>query len=111
MPAAPAFGNWRRTLTCEAVLPGPLMGSGWRSQPIQKKALVCLRFRWTAVIRFVCWTRLLTTPLWSPNGAFILYAEPLQGGTLSVKAIFPDKAAIQMPEIRVLYTTSIPLSL
>jgi Tol biopolymer transport system component len=56
--------------------------------------------------------RLLDTtsyhPLWSPNGAFILYAEPLQGGTLSVKAISPDKAAIQLPGIEVLYTTSIP---
>jgi Tol biopolymer transport system component len=56
--------------------------------------------------------RLLDTtsyhPLWSPDGGSILYAEPLQGGTLLAKAITPDKTAIPLPEIKLLYTTSIP---
>ncbi len=49
--------------------------------------------------------RLLDTPsynpLWSPDGRFIIYSEPLQGGTFLVKAITPDKVPVPMPDIRV----------
>jgi hypothetical protein len=47
-------------------------------------------------------------PLWSPDGKFILYAEPLQGGTFVAKAISPDKAPVRLPELQVDYTTSTP---
>ena len=56
--------------------------------------------------------RLLDTtsyhPLWSPDGGFIIYSEPLQGGTFLAKAITPDKAPARLPNIQVLYTTSTP---
>ena len=47
-------------------------------------------------------------PLWSPDGRFIIYSEPLQGGTFLVKAITPDKVPVPMPDIRVPYTTATP---
>ena len=47
-------------------------------------------------------------PLWSPDGGFIVYSEPLQGGTLVVKAITPAKTPVRMPDIQVNYTTATP---
>ena len=47
-------------------------------------------------------------PMWSPNGRFIVYSEPLQGSTFVTKAITPDKVSVPIPDIRVSYLTSTP---
>jgi serine/threonine protein kinase len=47
-------------------------------------------------------------PLWSSDGKFIAYSEPLLGGTLVVKAITPDSTPVRMPDIQVNYTTANP---
>jgi Tol biopolymer transport system component len=47
-------------------------------------------------------------PLWSPDGRYILYSEPLQGSQMLVKAITPNKEAVQIPEIYVPYTATTP---
>jgi serine/threonine protein kinase len=47
-------------------------------------------------------------PLWSPDGRFIVYSEPLQGATFVTKAITPDRVSVPIPEIRVFYLTSTP---
>ena len=47
-------------------------------------------------------------PIWSPDGRFIVYSEPLQGGTFLTKAITPDKASYSIPDIRVYYAMSTP---
>ena len=47
-------------------------------------------------------------PLWSPDGRFIVYSEPLQGSTFVTKAITPDKVSVPIPDIRVSYLTSTP---
>ena len=49
-----------------------------------------------------------TTPLWSPDGRFIVYSEPLQGSVFVTKAITPDKVSVPIPEIRVSYLMSTP---
>jgi len=48
------------------------------------------------------------SPIWSPDGRFIVYSEPLQGGTALAKAITPDKTPVPMPDIRVNYTSVTP---
>jgi len=40
-------------------------------------------------------------PVWSPDGAFILYFESLQGGATPIKAVTPDRAPHPVPDIRV----------
>jgi Tol biopolymer transport system component len=50
-------------------------------------------------------------PLWSPNGEYILYSEPVQGSQMVVKAITPRKATVQLPEIYVPYTAATPYRL
>jgi tricorn protease-like protein len=47
-------------------------------------------------------------PLWSPDGEFIVYSEPVQGSTLVTKAITPDKRPFRIPEIQVVYLVSTP---
>jgi len=47
-------------------------------------------------------------PIWSPDGRFIVYSEPLQGSTFLTKAITPDKIPVPMPDIRVSYTSATP---
>jgi WD40 repeat protein len=47
-------------------------------------------------------------PIWSPDGRFIVYSEPLQGGAFLAKAITPDRAAYSIPDIRVFYAISTP---
>ena len=50
-------------------------------------------------------------PLWSPDGEYILYSEPVQGSQMLVKAITPQKAPVQLPEIYVPYTAATPYRL
>ncbi len=56
--------------------------------------------------------RLLDTlsfhPLWSPDGDFIVYSEPRDGGIFLAKAITPDKAPVPLPEILVNQQSSNP---
>jgi len=47
-------------------------------------------------------------PIWSPDGRFIVYSEPLQGSVFLTKAITPDKMPVPMPDIRVDYTSATP---
>lgn len=47
-------------------------------------------------------------PLWSPDSTFIMYAQPLQGGTLTAKAITADKKPVELPKIEISYTTLTP---
>jgi serine/threonine protein kinase len=47
-------------------------------------------------------------PLWSPDGRFILYSEPVQGGVLQAKAITPDGAPFPRPVTLVNYVRSSP---
>ncbi len=46
---------------------------------------------------------LCLNPVWSSDGRFILYSEPLAGALLRLKAITPDKAPFPLPEITVRY--------
>jgi serine/threonine protein kinase/Tol biopolymer transport system component len=50
-------------------------------------------------------------PLWSADGEYILYSEPLQGAQMIVKAITPHKTAVHVPEIYVPYTAATPYRL
>ena len=48
-------------------------------------------------------------PLWSPDGKYIVYSEPLRGSQLAVKAITLGKAPVPMPGmLAVPYTTATP---
>lgn len=47
-------------------------------------------------------------PLWSSDGEYILYSEPLQGSQMRVRAITPRKEPVHLPEIYVPYTASTP---
>ena len=47
-------------------------------------------------------------PMWSPDGRFIVYSEPLQGSTFVTKATTPDRVSVPIPEIRVSYLMSTP---
>jgi serine/threonine protein kinase/Tol biopolymer transport system component len=47
-------------------------------------------------------------PLWSPDGKYILYSEPVQGSLMRVQAITPSKQMVQIPEVYVPYTASTP---
>ena len=38
-------------------------------------------------------------PVWSPDGSFILYAEPIQGPQYAIKAVTPEKQPHPMPEL------------
>jgi WD40 repeat protein len=46
--------------------------------------------------------------LWSPDGKFLIYSEPLQGGTSITKGIRPDKTSFPFPAIQLEYTTANP---
>jgi WD40 repeat protein len=46
------------------------------------------------------------SPLWSPDGKFLIYAEPLQGAASVTKAIRLDKTAIPFPALQLEYTTA-----
>jgi serine/threonine protein kinase/Tol biopolymer transport system component len=56
--------------------------------------------------------RLLETPsyhpLWSPDGKFIIYCEPLRGRIFVTKVITPEKEPFRAPELHVNYTTATP---
>jgi serine/threonine protein kinase len=39
-------------------------------------------------------------PLWSPDGRFVVYSEPREGGVLQARAVTPDKAPVPLPDIR-----------
>jgi Tol biopolymer transport system component len=43
-------------------------------------------------------------PVWSPDGNFILYSEQQGGSRFVLKAIRPDKTAVPIPDISVVYT-------
>jgi serine/threonine protein kinase/Tol biopolymer transport system component len=47
-------------------------------------------------------------PVWSPDGQFILYSEPVSGSNMLVKAVTRTKAAVPMPRIVVPYTWATP---
>jgi hypothetical protein len=57
-------------------------------------------------------TRLLDTPsynpVWSPDGKYIVYSEPMGGSNMAVKAVTRTKAAVPVPEIVVPYTRATP---
>ena len=57
-------------------------------------------------------TRLLDTasynPVWSPDGQFIVYSEPMSGSNMAVKAVTRTRAAVPMPRIVVPYTRATP---
>jgi serine/threonine protein kinase/Tol biopolymer transport system component len=57
-------------------------------------------------------TRLLDAasynPVWSPDGKFILYSEPVSGSNMLVKAVTRTSAAVPMPRIVVPYTRATP---
>jgi TolB protein len=57
-------------------------------------------------------TRLLDTasynPLWSPDGQFIVYSEPVSGSNMVAKAVRRTGAAVPMPRIVVPYTRATP---
>ena len=57
-------------------------------------------------------TRLLDSasynPVWSPDGQFILYSEPVSGSNMVVKAVTRTRAAVPMPRIVVPYTWATP---
>jgi len=57
-------------------------------------------------------TRLLDTasynPVWSPDGQFIVYSEPVSGSDMEVKAVTRTRAAVPMPRIVVPYTRATP---
>jgi len=38
-------------------------------------------------------------PVWSPDGSFILYAEPIQGPQFAIKAVTPEKQPHPIPEL------------
>jgi Tol biopolymer transport system component len=48
------------------------------------------------------------SPVWSPDGKFLIYSEPLQGGASVTKAMRPDKTAVPFPAIQLEYTTADP---
>ena len=56
--------------------------------------------------------RLLDTasynPVWSPDGEFIVYSEPVSGSNMLVKGVTRTRAAVPMPRIVVPYTTGTP---
>lgn len=47
-------------------------------------------------------------PMWSSDGRYILYSEPLRGSQLAVKGVTPDKAVVKLPPMIVPYTTATP---
>jgi serine/threonine protein kinase len=51
---------------------------------------------------------LATQPLWSPDGRFIVYSEPVQGAGMLVKAMTPDGKPYPFPELWVNYQTTSP---
>ena len=57
-------------------------------------------------------TRLLDTasynPVWSPDGQFIVYSEPVSGSNMVVKAVTRTRAAVPMPRMVVPYTWATP---
>jgi serine/threonine protein kinase len=57
-------------------------------------------------------TRLLDTPsynpVWSPDGKYIVYSEPMGGSNMAVKAVTRTKGAVAVPQIVVPYTRATP---
>jgi Tol biopolymer transport system component len=51
---------------------------------------------------------LSSRPLWSPDGEFIVYSEPVQGGRMRAKAVTPEGQTFPVPEIWVNYQTGTP---
>jgi Tol biopolymer transport system component len=47
-------------------------------------------------------------PIWSPDGQFIVYSEPVRGSELAVKAIKLDKSSVPLPPVTVRYTIATP---
>ena len=56
--------------------------------------------------------RLLDTasynPLWSPDGQFIVYSEPMSGSNMAVKAVRRNGAPVPIPRMVVPYTRATP---
>ena len=50
-------------------------------------------------------------PLWSNDGRFIIYSEPMSGGLLGLEAVTPAGEARPIPEIRVSYVGGSPYRL
>ena len=49
-----------------------------------------------------------THPLWSPDGRFIVYSEPVQGAGMQAKAMTPEGKPYPFPELWVNYQTGSP---
>jgi len=47
-------------------------------------------------------------PLWSPDGQFIVYSEPMSGSNMAVKAVRRNGAPVPVPRMLVPYTTATP---
>jgi TolB protein len=47
-------------------------------------------------------------PVWSPDGRYIVYSEPLRGGLLALNAITLERAPVKLPPMIVPYTTATP---
>lgn len=47
-------------------------------------------------------------PVWSPDGAYIVYSQPLRGPQLALKAIAPDGKPVTLSSITVPYTAVTP---
>ena len=53
-------------------------------------------------------TAISSRPVWSPDSAFIVYSEPVQGARMQAKAVTPDGNPFPLPEIWVNYQTGSP---
>jgi serine/threonine protein kinase/Tol biopolymer transport system component len=51
---------------------------------------------------------LSSRPMWSPDGRFIVYSEPVQAGRMRAKAVTPEGQAFPIPEIWINYQTGTP---
>jgi Tol biopolymer transport system component len=47
-------------------------------------------------------------PVWSPDGAYIVYSQPLRGPQLALKAVALDRTPVTLPSIVVPYTSVTP---
>ena len=47
-------------------------------------------------------------PVWSPDGRYIVYSEPLRGGLLALNATTLERAPVKLPAMIVPYTTATP---
>jgi Tol biopolymer transport system component len=102
------FELWRKTSTCAVLLLGRLIRNRSSLPPLKEQARTCSGCRLMVGRQFVSSTSFLITPLWAPDGSFLIYSEPLQGGTSVTKAVTPSKAGVPFPAIEFVYTTTDP---